>query len=47
MAKRSFNQQLQNSKDMLGISEITDAKAISMYEGSKLRINMIITDTKV
>lgn len=38
MAKKSFNQQLQDSRDMPKISEITDPKAISMYGGTKLLI---------
>jgi len=38
MAKKSFNQQLQDSRDMPKISEITDPKAITMYGGTKLLI---------
>ena len=38
MAKKSYNQQLQDSKDMPKISELTDPKAISMYGGTKLLI---------
>lgn len=38
MAKKTFNQQLQDIKDMPEISEIIDPKAISMYGGTKLLI---------
>lgn len=38
MAKKSFNQQLQDSKDMPKISEITDPKRILMFGGTKLLI---------
>ncbi len=38
MAKRSFNQRLQDSKDMPKVCEITDDKAISMYGGTKMLI---------
>ena len=38
MPKKTFNQQLQDNKDMPKISEISDPKAISMYGGTKLLI---------
>ena len=38
MAKKSYNQKLQDSKDMPKITEITDPRAISMYGGTKLLI---------
>ena len=36
MAKKSFNQKLQDSKDLPKIAKITDPRAISMYGGTKL-----------
>ncbi|GAB6274509.1 MAG: hypothetical protein STSR0004_13720 [Peptococcaceae bacterium] len=38
MAKKTFNQQLHDSKDMPKVSEITDPKGISKYGGTKLLI---------
>jgi alkylated DNA nucleotide flippase Atl1 len=38
MTKQSFNQKLQDSKDMPMISELTDPKAIAMYGGTRLLI---------
>ncbi|NLD49437.1 MAG: methylated DNA-protein cysteine methyltransferase [Clostridiaceae bacterium] len=38
MAGKSFNQKLQDSKDMPKISEISDPKAVKMYGGTKLLI---------
>lgn len=38
MAKKSFNQKLQDSKDLPKIAKITDPRAISMYGGTKLLI---------
>jgi hypothetical protein len=38
MEKKSFNQQLQDSKNMPIISELTDPKAIARYGGTKLLI---------
>ena len=38
MARKSYNQKLQDSKDMPKIAEITDPRAISMYGGTKLLI---------
>lgn len=38
MAKKTFNQKLQDSKDLPKIAELVDPKAISMYGGTKLLI---------
>mgnify|MGYP000908847402 CR=1 FL=1 len=38
MAKKSFNQKLQDSKDLPKIAEITDLRAVSMYGGTRLLI---------
>ena len=38
MAKRSYNEQLQDSKDMPKISILEDPKAIALYGGTKLLI---------
>ncbi|WP_303871160.1 MGMT family protein [Acetobacterium wieringae] len=38
MATETFNQKLQDSKDLPKISELTDPKAISRYGGTKLLI---------
>jgi hypothetical protein len=38
MAKKSFNQKLQDSKDLPKIAKITDPREISMYGGTKLLI---------
>jgi hypothetical protein len=38
MAKKTFNEKLQDSKDMPKIAELTNPKAISMYGGIKLLI---------
>jgi len=38
MARKSYSQKLQDSKDMPRTTEITDPRAISMYGGTKLLI---------
>lgn len=38
MARKSFNEKLQDSKDMPKIVEVTDAKSVEMYGGTQMLI---------
>ena len=38
MARKSFNEKLQDSKDMPKIVEVTDEKSVERYGGTQMRI---------